>query len=105
MSKNSKNGRIAQEKGRKAELRVIEFCKNLSLETNTSKKLDYGEQVDVVVVGRGFQVSCYPKSSQARKSLQKKDIYNISAGEQVSDERLQEQIIEGLDNSDSFPMS
>ena len=105
MGKNTNNGRIAQKKGREAELRVQEFCQILGLETCTSPELDYGGKTDCLIEGRRVQVSCQPKSKQTLKALQKKDIYNIYAGEQVEDEHLQDQIIEAMDSYPEFPLS
>lgn len=105
MSKNTANGKIAQKKGREAELRVEKLCQNLGLETCTSQQLDYRDKVDVAVEGRGFQVSCSQKSQKTIKGLERRGICNIYAGEQVDDEQLQEQIIEGMDYPVSFPVS
>ena len=104
MGKNTTNGRIAQKKGREAELRVQDFCQILGLETCTSLELDYGGKTDCLIEGRRVQVSCRPKSRQTLKALQKKDIHNIYAGEQVEDEHLQDQIIEAIDYPE-FPLS
>lgn len=107
MGKNPNLGREAQKKGREAELRVALFCHILGLESTSSSELDYGCKTDLLIEGVSVQVSVSPKSSREQKSLRNRGITPISAGMNITDEELQEQILDAMEESDQtpFPLS
>lgn len=82
----------AQRTGERAELRVKAIADKLGLPCETSLQLDYGEKTDIIICGVRFQVSTSKKSNKAQKLLAKRGVYNLVAGEQVSDLKIIEQI-------------
>lgn len=78
--------------GQEAEQRVIDLARDLGSEVYTSQDLDYGGKVDVVIDNAPYQVSATGKSKRTEKRLTSLGIRPITAGQQVSDEDLLEQL-------------
>ena len=86
----------ARKLGYQAEDRIIKLAANLGFSARKGSQIeDYGGgKTDVVIYRKDgselkIQVSCYGKrGKRARTSLLSKNIYNIAAGPQISDEQL-----------------
>jgi hypothetical protein len=88
-------GRIDQLRGKVAEQRVANLAKTLGATVKPGGDEDFRGKTDLFINENRVQVSCTGKSRATRKSLFKRGITHVVAGEQVNDSTLT-QIIKGI---------
>lgn len=75
----------ARRSGREAEERVFRLASGLGDTEMATPTQDHGEKTDVIFEGHRLQVSVSRKSGRQRRSLEKRGIVNVPAGEQIED--------------------
>jgi hypothetical protein len=80
--------RKSQERGLKAEERVLSLAETLGDARGATSKEDYSQKTDIVFKGQPIQVSVSAKSKRQRRALRNRGIENIPGGEDIADETI-----------------